>query len=180
MITIIGVIVQIPRKHIMITKTLFHKLWTECVHTPSYNKATWKDILFQLEQNMLISSGETNSIVQHIPNSVDGIPSVLEFETTEELISSNLIKQYVQLHQDYSLVMSDNILMILTQNGFKWWAIGRIRYPNKIKLPAWEGPKYLTIDSTNHYVELMGKDIKSISGNVATLIDESTVEVIRS
>ena len=35
----------------------FHQLWSECVGTPSYDKAAWKSIENQLERNGLLSQG---------------------------------------------------------------------------------------------------------------------------
>ena len=35
----------------------FHRLWSECVGTPSYDKTAWKSIENQLERNGLLSQG---------------------------------------------------------------------------------------------------------------------------
>jgi hypothetical protein len=122
-----------------------------------------------------------NNFRQHIPNFVEGTnPAAFDFETTDELLASEVIQRYIPLYnKECSFCMSGNHLMVLTHNGFRWMVVGYIQNRDDIELPDWDGGKYLTIDSTNHYVELTSEDVNSTCGDIATLNDGTTVEFIR-
>lgn len=86
-----------------------------------------------------------NSFRQHIPNYAydprDGKPPEYEFETIEELLALNVIQPYKKDKNFHRFVMGD-FLMIVSKDGYHWWVVGYIKYPDLVNLEKWEGPKY--------------------------------------
>ena len=85
-----------------------------------------------------------NTFKQHIPNFVDldEEPPTYNFNTTEELLELEVVKRYGRSKDFSYFAMSEEYLMEISDNGFKWWVVGRIKYPESVDLPQWNGGKY--------------------------------------
>ena len=105
-----------------------------------------------------------NAITQHIPNYVEGYEKrTVEFETLEELVAIDWVKQHSEPHEPIKLVnvltgeeaeppISDGpfhrfsqseewhdrwLLMAEFDEGKKWWVVGYLK--EKVEeLPAWQ------------------------------------------
>ena len=83
-----------------------------------------------------------NRFTQHIPSFVDyrKEPPHFDFETTEELVSSPLVRD--NLRADFShFAMSENALMQIADQGRWWWVMGYVKKPEEINLPTWSAPE---------------------------------------
>lgn len=93
----------------------------------------------ELEQ--YINSGK-NHFRQHVTPMVSGVtPLEFDFYTTDQLINHEYVQRYVRTAFD-ELVMSDDHLMVISDEGYHWWVIGQVSKPELITLPKWTGQKY--------------------------------------
>lgn len=83
--------------------------------------------------------GETksNRIVEHIPNFASGFESrCVSFDTLEELMEIPWVKSWKEAPQ-FHRFSADSYLMVEREDGYWWWAIGKLRHPVE-GLPLWE------------------------------------------
>lgn len=116
-----------------------------------------------------------NKFKQHIPNfvDVDDQPMWIPFETTIDLLNIEIVKRYGN-HEGFShFAMSDNHLMEISDNGFRWWVIGYIEKPDEIDLPKWDDAKYRA-KLLNGESVILSKEVMSSCGDVLTLKDGTT------
>jgi hypothetical protein len=103
------------------------------------------------------------------PGFMDGQPGppAVEFETTEELLALDDVRQSHSPDSQY--VMSDGYLMVLTKNGFNWWVLGRISDPSKVNLPKWRGAKIKVRFPDGHEAIAQDGEVAIICGDKITL-----------
>jgi hypothetical protein len=100
----------------------------------------------------------------------DYTPVVYGFETTEELLALEDIKRHAS--PEAKFVLSGKHLMLVLKDGFEWWVLGQIEYPEQVDLPKWEGPKiHVRLDDGTETV--VSGEIKSICGDRILLWDGS-------
>jgi len=113
-----------------------------------------------------------NRLTQHIPNFVETRgeqPPTGEFETTEELLSLEVVQRYK--HDDFShFAMSDNHLMVISDDGFKHWVVGYVKNPESVDLPKWAGWKFRA-ELPNGEKVILSSEVVSSCGDVLTLRD---------
>lgn len=89
-----------------------------------------------------------NSIRQYRPDGFEN--ETLGFSTDEELINIPFVKNFNK-DNFFCYAMSDNHLMAIYDNGFRWRVIGIIanpslvyfeRMPYPVKIQKWDGGKY--------------------------------------
>ena len=126
----------------------------------------------------LLGDIKMNKFTQHIPNFVDGAtPEIFEFETTEQLLNSEVVKRYKG--DDFSnFAMSDSHLMVISDNGFNWWVVGRIQDPSRVDLPLWDGGKYRAKLESGEEV-VLSNEVVSSCGDVLTLRDGTKAKNLR-
>ncbi len=114
-----------------------------------------------------------NKFTQHIPAFVDQRekPPSFDFETTEELLSSEIVSRYKKDDGFSHFVMSENCLMTISDNGFKHWVVGYIKNPELIDLPQWEGWKFRAELPNGEKVILGRGEVVSSCGGELTLAD---------
>lgn len=90
--------------------------------------------------------GETkkNRIVQHFPSYMDFDAECIGFDTLDELMAIPWVKHFSTL-KDFHRFSGGTHLMAEMEDGYSWWAVGRLRYPVD-GLPTWEA-KYKNQDS---------------------------------
>lgn len=124
-----------------------------------------------------------NHFRQRVPAFID-LDKVLEFdfETTEELSNHSFIQGFLNVKNTSTLVKSENLLMVVSNEGFNWWVIGYISNPDDLKLPEWDGGKYI-VQYENGEVEVLTKESKnpvvSSRGDEITLRDGTKCKNIR-
>ncbi len=80
---------------------------------------------------------KTNRIVEHIPNFASGFdPRCIGFDTLEELMEISWVKSWKEAPQ-FHRFSADTYLMIEREDGYWWWALGKLRHPVE-GLPKWE------------------------------------------
>lgn len=122
-----------------------------------------------------------NEFRQHTPRFIDQqamAQTIVLFNDIKELLSTDMIQNYTKDGNFSFFCMDENILIASYNDGFKWTVVGTIKYPEEVDLPKWNHGRYLTIDSTNHYVELDNKTIKYTCGGMATLLDGTKVKLV--
>jgi hypothetical protein len=122
-----------------------------------------------------------NTFRQHIPAFVDcgeDSPPLHEFETTADLLALEVVKRYSQNKGFSHFALNDNLLMEISDEGFRWWVVGRVSDPSSVSLPEWDGPKYMAklADSTK---TILSKEVVSSCGDVLTLRNGSKARNIR-
>lgn len=91
-------------------------------------------------------------IVQHIPTSVErmGEPAPrVEFETYEELIEIDFVKEYMgnppwrnlRIFHRFSLGENGKKLMAEYNEGRNWWVVGYLSKDHGLDLPEWKPKK---------------------------------------
>lgn len=124
-----------------------------------------------------------NHFRQRVPAFIDS-DKVLEFDfdTTEELSNHSFIQGFLNVKNTSTLVKSENLLMVVSNEGFNWWVIGYISNPDDLKLPEWDGGKYI-VQYENGEVEVLTKESKnpvvSSRGDEITLRDGTKCKKIR-
>ena len=116
----------------------------------------------------------SNLFVQHIPNFVDvDYPLTKEFETTEELLSFDVVNKFTK-HKNFShFVISEKYLMAIYDEGFSYFVVGSILNPELLELPMWKGPTYRAKLANGEKV-ILTKEVVSSCGNILTLEDGTT------
>lgn len=116
-----------------------------------------------------------NGFKQHIPNfvTVDNDPIWIPFETVNDLLNIEIVKRYGRGKKFSHFAVLDNRLMEISDDGFIWWVVGYIKYPDKINLKKWDGPKYHA-RLTNGESVILRKEVVSSCGDILTLTDGST------
>lgn len=83
-----------------------------------------------------VGETKTNRIVEHIPNFASGFePRCVGFDTLEELMEIPWVKSWKEAPQ-FHRYSADSYLMVEREDGYWWWAIGKLRNP--VGLPKWE------------------------------------------
>ena len=121
-----------------------------------------------------------NWFLQHIPAfvDVDERPQKIPFETTEELLSLEVVKRYSTRPSFSHFAVDDNYLMEIYDDGFGWWVVGRIGCPESVELPKWEGWKFHAEMPDGSKV-VLGKEVVSSCGDELTLEDGTKAREIR-
>jgi hypothetical protein len=66
-----------------------------------------------------------NSFRQRIPGFVDATPATVSFNTTEELLNSEVVRKYID--ENYTkFVIDENMLLIVSEDSLHWWVLGYI------------------------------------------------------
>ena len=74
------------------------------------------------------------------------------FDTLEELLSNDLVANWTRNPFDlingikparpyeefHKFSMSENKLMAELEEGYEWWIVGFIKYPERLNLPGWK------------------------------------------
>lgn len=84
-----------------------------------------------------------NRIRQHRPAFVTGFENeVVKFNTTEELLEIEFVKNFSRNDKFYRYSLSTNLgscsLMAELEEGYEWWVIGHIDSAEGINLPIWK------------------------------------------
>jgi hypothetical protein len=124
-----------------------------------------------------------NHFRQRVPGFVDGVnPLEFDFDTTEELVNHPYIQEWLNENPHFILVKSEEVLMVVYNEGFSWWGIGWISNPDDLELPEWEGGKYIA-QYSNGNIEVLDKTSKnpvvSSCGDVLTLKDGTKCKKIK-
>lgn len=124
-----------------------------------------------------------NRFRQHIPSFIDvERPEWIEFETTEDLLSIDVVKQWVKTMDGKPFshfAVSGNYLMAIHDDSFHWWAVGYIDKPDAVDLPKWHGGKYRAELSDGKKTVLNDEEVVSICGDVLTLRDGTKAKRIK-
>lgn len=81
-----------------------------------------------------------NEFRQHFPSSCDfDNPKEIKFSTTEELLNLDAVSSWKEKNKFSHFAISNNSLMAIFDEGYRWWVIGYIKYPENVDLPKWEG-----------------------------------------
>lgn len=84
-----------------------------------------------------------NKLFLHKPGFVDGkTESPLEFESTEDLLNLDAVKQFKQGETLFRI--SGDFLLAVYDKGFEWWVVGSILNTKTLDLFEWDGPKERT------------------------------------
>lgn len=119
--------------------------------------------------------GRMNRFKQHIPNFVDvDKPEWIAFETTKDLVGLEVVKRYEKRNKLSHFVLSDNCLMVISDDGFYWWVVGYIEDPTTVNLPQWKGPKYMA-QMPNGSIVVLTNEVVSSCGNILRLRDGTKV-----
>lgn len=119
-----------------------------------------------------------NYFRKYIPTFVelDKEPEAIPFETTDELLKIDAIKRCASGPHFSHFAMSGNALMEITDDGFCWWVLGCIDFPEQVDLPKWTGGKYRAENEKGEIVELISGEVVSSCGDVLTLQDGSKLK----
>ncbi len=119
-------------------------------------------------------------ITRYFPGFVDVDDSdrvTVEFSGADDLLAVPWVKRWAS-DRDFSYyAISGKHLMAVLKDGFESWVVGIMDSP-PIGIREHDGGKYLIVMDGKPYVA-RGRDISSISGNVAILRSGERVEVIR-
>lgn len=121
---------------------------------------------------------------QHIPTFVEtmGEPSpCFEFNSLQELLDHPIVARYKE-HCDgvfSHFALSDNHLMVISNDGFNWWVVGYVSDPDALDLPKWEGWKYDAELADGSRAVLNGNQIVSSCGDKLKLHDGSFARNVR-
>lgn len=95
----------------------------------------------------------------------------IPFDTTEELLKIQSVKQW-ENHLNFShFAISNNCLMAVLKDGFEWWVIGYVGNPELVDLPKWDGGKYKVQFDDGTIEVLSSKDISYSCLRVVRLND---------
>ena len=121
-----------------------------------------------------------NRFKQHIPNFVDvDKPSKwIEFESTEDLLSLEIVQRYGKRQNFSYFALSDNCLMEICDDGFYWWVVGYIDDPSTVELPQWEGGKYRA-QMPDGSIKVLTNEVISSCSDVLTLRDGTKAKNLR-
>lgn len=80
-----------------------------------------------------------NKFTQHIPNFVSGVdPLIIEFETFDELLNTQFFIGQKNEYDDFShFASSDEMIMLVRDDGYRWWVLGKIDDVSNIPLEKW-------------------------------------------
>lgn len=113
-----------------------------------------------------------NEITYHSPGFArDGNhqPETCEFETLTDLMNLERIKKWSKSSRFSHFALGDNILLSIEDEGFIWWVVGYIKYPENINLPKWEYGKHLV--ELDNEIYILTNEVKSICDNKIELKD---------
>lgn len=112
-----------------------------------------------------------NSFRQHIPPfvEVDRRPAPIPFTTVDELLALEVVQRCKDEAFSH-FALSDNALMAVSDDGYKWWVVGFIAQPEQVDLPTWK-PRYLARLPDGRDVSLDGGEVASSGGGKLWLRD---------
>ena len=115
-----------------------------------------------------------NEFTQHIPDFVDVLerPPAIFFETTEDLLGLEVVKRYGNERDFSHFAISGNVLMEISDEGFKHWVVGYIKKPDLVNLPVWGGWRFRA-ELPNGKKVTLGREVVSSCGDILTLEDGS-------
>ena len=118
---------------------------------------------------------------QHIPAfvDIDGPPPMAEFSTTDELLALEVVQRYGKGPDFSHFAMSDNRLMEISDEGFKWWVVGSVSDPSAVDLPKWGGWKFRAELPDGSRV-VLGSEVVSSCGDVLTLRNGTKARNLRA
>jgi hypothetical protein len=64
------------------------------------------------------------------------------FKTLGDLLEIGTVKRFSMAEGFSHFALSDGLLMQIVDDGYKWFVVGIIEYPELVDLPKWEGGKY--------------------------------------
>jgi hypothetical protein len=124
-----------------------------------------------------------NHFKQRGPNFIDsgGInPVEFDFSTVEELEQHSNIQRWLNKSSSY-LCKSEEVLMVVEDDGFTAWGIGWIKNPDELDLPIYE--KKTILQYPNGKIEISTQNsenpVVSWCGGEATLKDGTTCKYLR-
>lgn len=75
-----------------------------------------------------------NQIKQHSPGYVDCKVDVCEFDTLDELYQIPFVKGFMNNPNFNCFRLNGNVLVSVEEQGAFWWAVGFIKYPERIDI----------------------------------------------
>lgn len=116
-----------------------------------------------------------NFFKQHIPAFVDvEHPADIPFATTAELLAIEVVQRYAERPDFSHFAMSDNMLMAISDGGYRWWVVGFIGHPELVDLSQWDGGRYRAELPSGEQVDLRGDEVAWSSGNTLALRNGTT------
>lgn len=112
-----------------------------------------------------------NTFKQRFPRYIDvdrkDTPTY-EFSTLEELYAIDIVSRQMRDPLFSHLALSDNYLMSISDEGYSWRVIGYVSISDELKIPQWEGGKYLAQFADGRIVTL-NSHVVSSCGDLLTL-----------
>ena len=103
----------------------------------------------------------------------------IPFDTTEELLKFESVKQWKDDPNFSHFATSKNCLMAVLKDGFEWWVIGYVGNPELVDLPKWEGGKYKVQFDDGTIQVLTSKDLSYSCLDIAVLKDNRRATILR-
>lgn len=121
-----------------------------------------------------------NVFRQHVPRCVDiEADPPRAFSTTAELLALEVVQRFGKGKNFSHFAMSGNHLMEISDDGFMWWVIGTVAYPDAIELPKWDGGKYRA-ELPDGTQTILSKEVASSCGDTLYLTDGTRARNIRT
>lgn len=111
----------------------------------------------------------------HVPGFIDSDQIKVEFETLAELLNHPFVERFSENEGFQEYVKSDECLMAIYDDGFKWWVVGYLKEPSEIDLPEWDKGLYLVKFEDKVY-KAKGEQVRSSCGDRITLYDGRVCE----
>lgn len=118
---------------------------------------------------------------QHIPAfvEIDGPQPECEFSNTDDLLALEVVQRYGKGVDFSHFAMHGNLLMEISDDGFKWWVVGSVSDPSAVDLPKWEGWKFRAELPDGSRV-VLSSEVSSVCGDVLTLRNGTVARVLRA
>lgn len=112
-----------------------------------------------------------NRFRPHYPRSVDAPSQITEidFNTIDDLVQFDFVKSFTEDTHFDCFRKSDDLLMAIYNDGYKWLVVGYIEAPNLLELPEWDHGKYNIKNLVGIPTTVSGKDVAVTSGGVLWL-----------
>ena len=112
-----------------------------------------------------------NRFRPHYPGFVDAPFRITEvgFNTIDDLVQFDFVKRFTEDTHFDCFRKSDDLLMAIYNDGYKWLVVGSIEAPNLLDLPEWDKGKYKIKNLFGIPTTVSGKDVAVTSGGVLWL-----------